>query len=89
MVTVSILSDSPHVRKKKKETTFLQSSAICRWNVECPTWESVEIKYRHYPCHNPKHNYSNSNDVNAQASFHLKKRKKKEETCIKTMKKTF
>lgn len=99
VVTKSILSDSPR-QWKRKETkpiqtnpqdffVFLQPSAICRRNVWCPTWVSIEIEYRHYPCHNCKHNYSNSDDVNAQTSFHLKERKKKAETHIKTLKKVF
>lgn len=86
------------VEKKRNETNpnqspgfffFLQPSAICRRNVWCPTWVSIEIKYRHYPCHNCKHNYSNSDDVNAQTSFHLKEWEKKAETYIKTLKKVF
>jgi len=68
---------------------FLQPGAICRRDIWCPTWVSIEIKYRYCPCHNCKHNYSNSNDVNAQTSFHLKERKKQAETHIKTLKKVF
>lgn len=68
---------------------FLQPSAICRRNDWCPAWVCIEIKYRHYPRHNCKHNYSNSNDVNAQTSFHLKEKKNKAETHIKTPKKVF
>lgn len=101
VVTKSILSDSLHVSGKETKPIqanahdyyffffLLQPSAICRRNDWCPAWICIEIEYRHCPCHNCKHNYSNSNDVNAQTSFHLKERKKKAETHIKTLKKIF
>lgn len=105
MVTKSILSDSPHASGTERNKNnpnqspgfvvvcclfvcFLQPCAVWR-NDWCPTWVSIEIEYRHYPCHNSKHNDSNSDDVNAQTSFHLKEGEKKWKTNIKSVKEVF
>lgn len=59
-------------REKEAATPFLKSGSVS--NSRCPTRICIEFKHGHPPCHDSKHDNSNSDDIDTQTGFYLKER---------------